>query len=114
MWGGGWAAHAACRKRLDWSLSARQPRAECTSNISSMVVTWDVSKFSGWLNTFANCRVKEMGAYNIEGRWGDAGCKARAECTLNIATMLVTRDVSKFNGWLNAFAPCQESRGGGG
>ena len=37
--------------------------------------------------------------------WGDAACKARAECTLNIASMRVTRDVSKFNGWLNAFTP---------
>ena len=88
-------------------------RAECTSNISSMVVTWDVSKFSGWLNTFANCRVKKGGEYNIEGPWGDAGCKARVECTLNIATMRVTRDVSKFNGWLNAFAPCHQEGGWG-
>ena len=31
---------------------------ECTSNISSMVVTRDVSKLSGWLNASASCRVE--------------------------------------------------------
>ena len=31
---------------------------ECTSNISSMVVTLDVSKLSGWLNSSACCRVE--------------------------------------------------------
>ena len=55
---------------------------------------------------------KKGGIEYIGGRWDDAACKARAECTLNIATMRVTRDVSKFNGWFNAFASCQESRGG--
>ena len=66
-----------------------------------------------WLvEHFRELPSKKGGEYNIEGPWGDAGCKARVECTLNIATMRVTRDVSKFNGWLNAFTPCQESRGG--
>ena len=33
-------------------------RAERTINISSMYVTLDVSKLSGWLNADAPCRVK--------------------------------------------------------
>ena len=33
-------------------------RAERTINISSMFVTLDVSKLSGWLNALAFCRVK--------------------------------------------------------
>ena len=33
-------------------------RAERTINISSMFVTLDVSKLSGWLNALAYCRVK--------------------------------------------------------
>ena len=34
-------------------------RAERTINISSMYVTLDVSKLSGWLNADAPCRVKK-------------------------------------------------------
>ena len=33
-------------------------RAERTRNMPSMFVTLDVSKLSGWLNAFANCRVE--------------------------------------------------------
>ena len=33
-------------------------RAERTINISSIVVTLDVSKLSGWLNAVAYCRVE--------------------------------------------------------
>ena len=40
-------------------------RAECTWNMYSMVVTLDVSKLSGWLNTVALCRVK--GKYRKRG-----------------------------------------------
>ena len=32
------------------------------------------------------------------------------ERTLNICFMLVTLDVSKASGWLNALAPCRESK----
>ena len=45
----------------------------------------------------------------VEGR-------ARAERTENIPAMLVTLDVSKLSGWLNADAPCRVERvsiGGG-
>ena len=40
----------------------KDPREECTSNISSMIWTLDVSKLSGWLNFFAS--------------WGGAGREA--------------------------------------
>ena len=36
--------------------------------------------------------------------WGD---RARAERTLNIWCMVVTLDVPKLSGWLNAFASCR-------
>ena len=50
------------RKRCEWGgpdsrLGARA-RAERTRNIHFMVVTLDVSKLSGWLNLYADCRVK--------------------------------------------------------
>ena len=47
----------ACTGRLGWSLSAGQgARAECTLNISPIILTRDVSKFTGWLNAVAACR----------------------------------------------------------
>ena len=55
-------------------------RAERTLNISSMVVTLDVSKLSGWLNPLA---------------------------LLNMKLMSVTLDVSRVSGWLNSGAPCR-------
>ena len=35
-----------------------------------------------------------------------------AERTANIRLMVLTLEVSKFSGWLNADAPCHESKGG--
>ena len=49
-------AHAACRAGLDCRLGAGHGE-EHTENIRYMVVTLEVSKFSGWLNAFAPCRV---------------------------------------------------------
>ena len=37
-------------------------------------------------------------------------CGARAERTANMAAMVVTLDVSKLSGWLNADAPCRVTR----
>ena len=98
----------------------------------SMFVTLDVSKLSGWLNADAYCRV-ERWACNV-GRgaaqeregvgWrrrsrhvhgegltqGCTGARARAERTWNMRTMLVTLDVSKLSGWLNAVASCRVER----
>ena len=34
------------------------------------------------------------------------------ECTLNMKRMVVTLEVSKLSGWLNADADCRESKGG--
>ena len=34
-----------------------------------------------------------------------------AERTANIRLMVLTLEVSKFSGWLNADAPCHESKG---
>ena len=48
-----------------------------------MSVTLDVSKLSGWLNTYTR---------------------------LNIMYVVVTLDVSKFSGWLYAYAYCQVER----
>ena len=38
------------------------------------------------------------------------GARARAERTANMACMVVTLDVSKLSGWLNADAPCRVER----
>ena len=42
----------------------------------------------------------------------EAKGRARAERTQNMPCMLVTLDVSKLSGWLNADAPCGEEKGG--
>ena len=49
------AMHAGCRGGLDCRLEAGHGE-ERTWNISSIVVTLEVSKLSGWLNAFAVCR----------------------------------------------------------
>eukprot|EP00964_Phaeocystis_antarctica_P008904 scaffold4824_cov69-Phaeocystis_antarctica.AAC.2 len=98
-----------------------------------MVVTLDVSRLSGWLNDDAPCRV-ERRAYDAgrgagrdaRGRgvgggasgmhWGPEGLtqgwgpRARAERTENMPYMVVTLDVSKVSGWLNADAYCRVER----
>ena len=63
VWGGG---------------GARSAHAERTLNMAYMVVTLDVSKLSGWLNSLAPA---------------------------NMPLMSATLDVSKSSGWLNATAP---------
>ena len=40
------------------------------------------------------------------------GAGHEGERTLNISSMSVTREVSKLSDWLNADAPCRESKGG--
>ena len=47
-------------------------RAERTENIDAMLVTLDVSRLSGWLNAFANCRV-ERGSIGGGATCGQAG-----------------------------------------
>ena len=46
-------------------------RGECTANMPSMSVTLDVSKLSGWLNSYAY--------YRVERRTCDAGRGAARE-----------------------------------
>ena len=42
----------------------------------------------------------------------EAAGRACAERTLNMYCMVVTLDVSRLSGWLNAVADCRESKGG--
>ena len=90
-------------------------------------MTLDVSKLSGWLNADALCRVKgkhrrrgDMRARRREGGAGrsaqaarreaptvEAEGRGRAERTENMPSMLVTLDVSRLSGWLNADALCR-------
>ena len=51
------AAQAACNKDPTAEAAGRA-RAERTANMEFMLVTLDVSKLSGWLNTAALCRFK--------------------------------------------------------
>jgi len=52
-------------------------RAEHTENMYPMFVTLDVSRLSGWLNVFADCRVEreawEEGGMQAGGRGGGRG-----------------------------------------
>eukprot|EP00964_Phaeocystis_antarctica_P096343 scaffold62657_cov64-Phaeocystis_antarctica.AAC.3 len=101
-----------------------------------MVVTLDVSKLSGWLNADAPCRESRAGhircgeevrgsggARRLRGRSRGASSAQRrarlrggggqgAERTWNTPYMLVTLDVSKLSGWLNADARCRGTRRG--
>ena len=97
-----------------------------------MVVTLVVSKLSGWLNADAVCR-ESKGGHTVwsevrAGRQGAAddrsarsvqeGLDCRLggghgeERTRNILYMLVTLEVSKLSGWLNADALYRESKAG--
>ena len=100
-----------------------------TRNMASMLVTLDVSRFSGWLKASALCRVARGGTYeaggssgrDVRGRW--AGLRSRMQGrpvwshrarvrTANMCSMVVTLDVSKLSGWLNADVDCREPKGG--
>ena len=102
--------------------------AERTPNMTSMSVTLDVSKLSGWLNADAYCR-ESKGGIRCGTRFGPGGGRRRAtaahaacrggldcrlgtglgeERTSNIWRMSVTLEVSKLSGWLNADALYRE------
>ena len=51
------ATQAACTGRARLKAVGARARAERTRNIWYMVVTLEVSRLSGWLNTDAPCRV---------------------------------------------------------
>ena len=99
--------------------------------MASMLVTPDVSKLSGWLNADAFCRGPReegirCGAVCGPGGGGrrataaHAACRGGLDCrfgvghgeerTSNMECMLVTPDVSKLSGWLNADASCRPSQ----
>ena len=104
--------------------------------MKAMDVTLDVSKLSGWLNADAYCRESKgghtvraslgelrVGGGKVAGAGGassaltkgsvaDWGHRHGEERTWNISFMVVTLDVSKLSGWLNADAYCRESEGG--
>ena len=52
------AAAQAARRAGSTVEAAGRARAERTENMLAMLVTLDVSKLSGWLNTAALCRFK--------------------------------------------------------
>jgi len=86
-----------------------------------MVVTLDVSNLSSWLNADAACRAERRGhamgggdthaaCMGGKARLKAVGAGARAERTWNMPAMVVTLDVSKLSGWLNALASCRVDR----
>ncbi len=94
-------------------------------NMDCIVVTLDVSRLSDWLNADALCREKKgpsqrggVRAGGVSGRRKrrkqsrkaptvEAEARTRKERTENMPFMLVTLEVSRLSGWLNADAPCQ-------
>eukprot|EP00964_Phaeocystis_antarctica_P124087 scaffold87775_cov48-Phaeocystis_antarctica.AAC.1 len=100
--------------------------------MTDMSMTLEVSKLSGWLNADAPCREPKEGircgtTCGPGGREaaGDRGARSvqwRLDCRLgaghgegrtrSIWYMLVTLEVSKLSGWLNADAACRESNRG--
>ena len=60
--------------------------------------------------------VRGRGATAVQAAWTGRvrlkalGARARAERTSNIFSMVVTLDVSKLSGWLNAVANCRIER----
>ena len=58
--------------------------------------------------------VGDSGAGRSQGKGlknGDSGQATRAKRTRNMLPMVVTLDVSRLSGWLNADAPCRDERG---
>ena len=88
-----------------------------------MFVTPDVLRLSGWLNEDALCRAERTsrgvcnGGKSTHPKRGNEtigrgkGSKeiggTQGKRTLNISFMLVTLEVSKLSGWLNACAYCR-------
>ena len=89
--GAGGGASSGRREDPNCGGCAGRARAERTVNMYAMVVTLDVSKFSGWLNAAARCRVeREQGKRG--GMWGRAtggergAAAAQAACAGRIPT----------------------------
>ena len=73
-WGGGGASGMHGGRPESRLLGARA-RAERTRNMAAMFVTLEVSKFSGWLNARASCRVEGKGM-RCGARCGPGGGRA--------------------------------------
>ena len=67
--------HARGKARDPRLLGARA-RAERTKNISYMAVTLEVSKLSGWLKAYVNCRVEGRGPCEAGRGCGPGGGRA--------------------------------------
>jgi hypothetical protein len=74
-WGGGGASgmHGG---RPDSRLVGARARAKRTANMRFMLVTLEVSKLSGWLNTRASCRVEGKGTCDAGRGCGPGGGRA--------------------------------------
>eukprot|EP00964_Phaeocystis_antarctica_P156153 scaffold125705_cov51-Phaeocystis_antarctica.AAC.2 len=120
---------SSVQERLDCRLGAGHGE-ERTANMPSMSVTLEVLKLSGLLNADAFCR-ESKGGHTVRGgvrperrrtTAAQAACRGGRDCrigaghgeerTQNMYGMSVTLEVSKLSGWLNADAPCRESKGG--
>ena len=111
-WGGGAVAtHIACKGRLQGT-DRVHPEHEAHVRDAGRVEAQRLVE-----------RFRVLPSRKRENRWGGGrACgvqgKARieserreqAECTLNMVFIVVTRDVSKLSGWLNAFASCRVER----
>ena len=114
---------------LDVSKLSGWLNADALRNMEFMVVTLEVSTLSGWLNPDAACR-ESKGGHTMQGEGvarerreaaGDRGARSAQGRglnyrlgaghgegrTLNMAYIVVTLDVSKVSGWLNAYADCR-------
>ena len=76
-WGSGSTSDAHGRTRLG-GCGGRVRVAERTPNMYFIVVTLDVSKFTGWLNLYAACRVEKAGHAMRGEVWGPESGGARA------------------------------------
>jgi hypothetical protein len=122
------AALVACVCGPARECGGRRRRRERTANILLMPVTLEVLKLSGWLKSYAFCRVKggstemwQRGKHRggistrtacvCMAQLGSGGRRRMRERTANILLMSVTLEVSKLSGWLKAFAFCRVQRG---
>ena len=133
---GGGDASGMCTGRAQLKAGGVRARAERTVNMYCVFGALDMSKLSAWLNLCAPCR-ESKGGHAVRGevcrpesrgarargavagasgvhvedqRLGGWGGRARAERTVNMYFMLVTPEVSKLSGWLNADASCRVER----
>ena len=53
-----WTGRARLKAGGARARAERTKNMDCMENMWCMVVTWDVSKLSGWLNADAACRVE--------------------------------------------------------